>query len=324
MILIQWLFLIPLITSTFIVLSASSPVYIWMALEINTIVFIPIMIVASKPESIRRAIKYFFVQAFASLIFIIGPIFSSVSFFITFFTAIIMKLGASPFHNWFPSVISNTSWSGAFILSTWQKIAPLSLLIENISNNNFIILIASINAIVGGLGGLAQREIRPLLAFSSIGHIGWLVYSINFSHFLTFIYFISYTLHLLVLIFILSKIDTHNLKDPSSTNFSNKLWKFMIPFILISLGGLPPLLGFIPKFIIINLATLSSIVPLILILGSYINIYYYINLIWASYMSNFESSSISINQASITNLFILIIVTIFIMVSYGLNIYLQP
>lgn len=98
----------------------------------------------------------------------------------------------------------------------------------------------------------------------------------------------------------------------------------MIPFILISLGGLPPLLGFIPKFIIINLATLSSIVPLILILGSYINIYYYLNLMWASYMSNFESSSISINQASITNLFILIIVTIFIMVSYGLNIYLQP
>jgi NADH-ubiquinone oxidoreductase chain 2 len=201
-------------------------------------------------------------------------------------------------------------------------VGPLFLLIENIYRPFVIIVAASINALVGGLGGLAQSEIRPLLAFSSIGHIGWLLYSINFSHLLTFVYFLSYLIHLIVLIFLFSKINAFSATDISSTYPASILTKFIIPLILISLGGLPPLLGFIPKLLVINLATGTFIAPLILILGRYINIYYYLNLLWGSYISNFETLSPSTRNMFIPNALTFILLAIPLIILYGLNIHL--
>ena len=283
--LIQTIFIIPLIVSSIVALSASSPLYIWIALEINTISFIPIIISSLKPESLRRAIKYFFIQAYASLILLISPI-TNISFSYLILISILIKLGAAPFHNWFPAVIINLQWPTVFIISTWQKIAPLWILLENIHLNLIFSILASLNALVGGIGGLTQREIRGLLAFSSIGHIGWLIYSFSFSNFITFIYYLSYIIHLLIITFLFSKYFVNTPKNINQISPTNKLWIRLIPLSLLSIGGLPPLLGFIPKFLIINLATLSSVVPLILIIRSYLNIYYYINIIWSTFMSN--------------------------------------
>jgi len=98
MLLIQCLFFWSLALSTFITLSARVPLYTWAALEVNTIAFIPIILDPSKPERVRAAIKYFFVQAYASLIFLVGPLLWHAPE-ITVFLAMVVKLGISPFHN---------------------------------------------------------------------------------------------------------------------------------------------------------------------------------------------------------------------------------
>ena len=321
MLLIQWLFCWSLLLSTFIALSASIPLYTWAALEVNTIAFIPIILDPSKPERVRAAIKYFFIQAYASLIFLIGPLLSYLPE-ITILLAIIIKLGISPFHNWYPSVITGLNWFSAFFISTWQKIAPLWILRENIYSYNLITPLATLNAIVGGIGGLIQTEIRPLLAFSSIGHIGWLLFSIPLSNFIISLYFISYSIHLIILIYLFfwSKINTP--KDlSSSTTLSLKI-KLILAITLLSLGGLPPLLGFIPKFLILLISAPIFIPPLFLMLGRYINIYYYMSIIWISFITNPQPFR-SYNSSKLTLIWMPLITSLLLLTLIcGLNIHL--
>lgn len=321
MLLIQWLFCWSLFLSTLVAISARVPLYTWAALEINTIAFIPIILDPRKPERVRAAIKYFFIQAYASLIFLVGPLLNSFPE-ITIFLAIIIKLGISPFHNWYPSVISSLNWLSAFFLSTWQKIAPLWILSENTYNIQIIIPIASLNAIIGGLGGLIQTEIRPLLAFSSIGHIGWLTFRIPLSNFIIFFYFLSYALHLSILIYLFFSFKINTPKDMSSSNSISSQTKLVIALSLLSLGGLPPLLGFIPKLLVILVSTPLFIPPFILIIGSYINIYYYISIIWITFITNPQPMK-SINYRK-TSLYLItfILSTLFLTLICGLNIYL--
>jgi len=321
MLLIQWLFSWSIILSTSVALSARVPLYTWAALEVNTIAFIPMILDPTKPERTRAAMKYFFIQAYASLIFLIGPLFEYLPE-ITIFLSIIIKLGISPFHNWYPSVISNLNWLSAFFISTWQKIAPLWILRENIYNLNLIPIIAALNAIVGGLGGLIQTEIRPLLAFSSIGHIGWIIFSIPLSNFIILLYFISYSLHLIILIYLFFSLKINTPKDISSSNLISLKIKITIALTLLSLGGLPPLLGFIPKFLILLISTPLFIPPILLILGRYINIYYYISIIWISFITNPQPlNSLNIPKNIILLITLISSSLIFIMIC-GLNIYL--
>lgn len=321
MLLIQWLFCWSLFISSFIALSASIPLYTWAALEVNTIAFIPIILDPSKPERVRAAIKYFFIQAYASLIFLAGPLLSYIPE-MTIFLAIIIKLGISPFHNWYPSVVTGLNWLSAFFISTWQKIAPLWILSENIYNYNLVAVIAAVNAVVGGVGGLIQTEIRPLLAFSSIGHIGWLLFSIPLSNLIILLYFISYSIHLIILIYLFywSKINTP--KDLSSSNSLSLKTKLILAVTLLSLGGLPPLLGFIPKFLILLISAPLFIAPLFLILGRYINIYYYISIIWIRFITNPQPIK-SINSSKLALTWIPLITSFLLLTLIcGLNIHL--
>lgn len=279
------------------------------------------MLDPNKPESVRAAIKYFFIQAYASIIFLLGPLLNSL-FELSILIAIIIKLGASPFHNWYPSVISNLNWFSALVLSTWQKIAPLWILSENIYNLLLVPAIAALNAVVGGLGGLIQTEIRPLLAFSSIGHIGWLLFSIPFSNFIIYIYFLSYTLHLLILIIIFFQLKIDTPKDLSSSSSITSKDKIILAMALLSLGGLPPLLGFIPKLIVLVIAAPSLVVPLFLIVGRYINIYYYISIIWSSFITSPQPFSPSLNFKNILHLITLVVFSLLLSVICGLNIHL--
>ena len=243
------------------------------------------MLDPSKPERIRAAIKYFFIQAYASLVFLVGPLLWHMPE-ITIFLAMLVKLGISPFHNWYPSVVSNLNWPSAFFISTWQKIIPLWIIGENIVNTHLIAPLAALNAIVGGVGGLIQTEIRPLLAFSSIKHIGWVIPKIPLPTLVMLIYFTSYALHLSILLYLFYVNKTNTPKDISSSNFIPGQVKIVVAFTLFSLGGIPPFLGFIPKFIVLLVRAPLFLPPLFLMLGRYVNIYYYISTIWLSFIAS--------------------------------------
>lgn len=145
---------------------------IWIALELNIISFIPLLTHSSWLQETEAGIKYLLFQAMGSAFILLSAVNPALSILTTL--GLLVKLGAAPFHFWFPSVISRISWTAAILLLTWQKIAPIRILITSSIEfgSSSLPLLGALGALIGGLGGLAQSRLRPMLAYSSVGHIG--------------------------------------------------------------------------------------------------------------------------------------------------------
>ena len=276
------LFLLTLFSRTFIAISSSHLLIIWISLELNIISFIPILASSSWFQESEASLKYFLFQALGSSLLLIGIVHNI--FALLSLLGLIVKLGAAPFHFWFPSIIKRLPWPTARLLMTWQKIAPLVLIMSSFGSNVlFLSVIGVLGSIVGGFGGIAQSQFRPLLAYSSIGHIGWIIALIPFSPFIALAYLIFYIFISIPVLFTSFLSNIQSIKHQSQPNI------FMIIFILLpcilSLRGLPPFLGFIPKLIaIISFSSYS--LPIFLIIGSLINLRYYLNFFFSILLSN--------------------------------------
>jgi len=271
------LFSSTLFLSTFIALSASHWLIIWIALEINIISFLPIISISSWAQESEASIKYFFFQALGSRLFLLGS--TNQSLFIFILLGLLIKLGVAPFHFWLPQVINAISWPICIILLTWQKIIPLLIITfsPTLSSSSLILLLARIRTIVGGLGGLNQTQIRPLLAYSSIGHLGWILAASSCSPSISITYFSIYSLISISLFYLLFIINKKELVTLNSIYPIKPSIILIFIILLLSLGGLPPLVGFFPKWIV--LYSINSIpTTFFLISGSLLNLFYYLNI----------------------------------------------
>lgn len=228
---------------------------------------------------------------------------------IIIFSSLLIKRGSAPFHFWFPNVIEGLSWSNAFILIVWQKIAPL-ILISYIILKPLIIITVVISTITGAIGGLNQTSLRKLIAYSSINHLGWILASIYSNNLLWIIYFLFYTFLNFSIIFIFNSFKISYINQLFSLFFNNKNFKFILLFNLLSLGGLPPFLGFFPKLLVIQLLTINNqlILLLFITLIALITLYFYIRLCYRSFILNYYENNwlnFSIYKLSNFNLFIL-------------------
>nr|YP_009489608.1 NADH dehydrogenase subunit 2 [Ornithoptera priamus]SPP23511.1 NADH dehydrogenase subunit 2 [Ornithoptera priamus] len=282
--------------STLISISSNSWLGCWIGLEINLLSFIPLI---SNPKNLMNSeasLKYFLVQSIASINFLFSIIMKMILlknfemnsiFSIMINSSMMMKMGSAPFHFWFPNIIEGLSWFNCFILMSWQKISPMILLSYYI-NNNFIMLIAMINTIIGTLGGLNQTSLRKIMAFSSINNLGWMLMSLMISNILWFFYFLLYSffISIVCLTFNMFNISFINQLFIINMNYSIKFSLFLNFF---SLSGLPPFLGFFPKWIIINFLINNNffLICFIFILMSLIMMFIYIRIIYSSIMYNY-------------------------------------
>lgn len=264
----------------------------WVILEINILSFLPIICISKSNQETEAATKYFLVQAFGSLVLLTGSVILyqpkiRIFILVALISALLLKLGAFPCHFWYPSIISSISWRNCLILSTWQKIAPLSLLsatVSRASSSKVLLIIAAINALTGGIIGINQTHLRPLLAYSSIGHLGWIlsIQALGITKAWIF-YFIIYciTVTPVFLTFIITNSKT--IFDLFNINKIHFLIPAILILLILSLAGVPPLTGFIPKLIVIIAIVESNFfILLILLAGSYINLYYYLIIAIAS------------------------------------------
>jgi len=188
---------------------------------------------------------------------------------------LIIKLGAAPLHFWFPYVIRSIRWSNCIILTTWQKLGPLIVLTftQYTSIKVFLIIVAITSALIGRLGGLNQSQTRLLLTYSSISHLSWILAAIIKNIISIIIYFTIYRVITARLIYVLWNENIISLK----THNKSILNTITLRFLLLSLGGLPPLTGFFIKWIVISNLIIYLIPPLLL--RSTINIFFYLNVI---------------------------------------------
>nr|YP_008965291.1 NADH dehydrogenase subunit 2 [Marphysa sanguinea]AHC01842.1 NADH dehydrogenase subunit 2 [Marphysa sanguinea] len=292
------LFMTTLLMSTLAVVSSSTFLTMWAALELNLMSIIPLMLTSNNKLESEAAVKYFLAQALGSSMFLISYLALSQGLFLItnqntpymiMSIALMIKVGAAPTHFWFPSVMSSSSWLICILLATWQKIAPLTMItIMFPPSNKFIFLAAASSSLIGGILGLNQTQLTSLLAYSSIGHLGWILAIIYNSKYMGILYFSIYAITTSSLMILFYLINTYSIKQTASNSILSSDKYFIPMLLLLSLGGLPPLLGFAPKLMTLTLLSEQSqlSLSLALIIGSTLNLSYYLALAFNLYISS--------------------------------------
>nr|YP_009350988.1 NADH dehydrogenase subunit 2 [Oriensubulitermes inanis]AQP28287.1 NADH dehydrogenase subunit 2 [Oriensubulitermes inanis]AQP30205.1 NADH dehydrogenase subunit 2 [Oriensubulitermes inanis] len=291
------LLLTTLVGGVLVSISSNSWLGAWMGLEINLMSFIPLMSNVKNMYNTEASLKYFIVQVLASatLLFMVvmktltEDLFTLESSTYTpmiICTPLLLKSGAAPLHWWFPGVMEGLSWENCALLMTVQKAAPLMLMSYLIEINAFTLSIILLSTIVGSIGGLNQTSMRKILTYSSINHTGWMLIALTTSENLWMVYFMIYSTLALTVVSAIKLSGTSFINQTMLTNKEATLMKFMMFTSLLSLGGLPPFLGFLPKWIVIQAMITNNMAPLatIVVVTSLITLYYYLKISYSSFM----------------------------------------
>lgn len=275
-----------LIGGTLLAISANSWFTSWLGLEINLMSIAPLILLKINKPLVEATLKYFLIQALASTILIIrvnliltysaGLKIDSIELLV--FISLLLKAGIPPLHFWFPSIISNLHWPQCFILFSWQKVAPLLLM--SCFKISKIIVSIRLTVAIGALGGLNQLLTKTLITYSSIAHRGWLLAAARLSLINWLFYFLIYCILSASIIFLAWKFPIKTISQITKWQASQTN-KYLFLFNILSLGGLPPFLGFLAKLSIIIYLThaVINILLLWIITFSLVSLFYYFRLV---------------------------------------------
>nr|YP_010884246.1 NADH dehydrogenase subunit 2 [Epacromius tergestinus]WIW75316.1 NADH dehydrogenase subunit 2 [Epacromius tergestinus] len=297
------LFLSSLMMGTILSISSNTWMGIWMGLEINLLSIIP-MLTSNKNMMVNEsAIKYFIIQAMASTMLLISILLIQMKYTIWWenemisssmiLSSMMLKVGAAPFHFWLPEVMGSSSWTNCLLLMTWQKIAPMMAMSYCISMSIFTFMVILMSIIIGAIGGLNQTSLRQIMAYSSISHLGWMISSMIISENAWELYFFIYVILNTIMISFFKNMNLFFLNQIYLESNMTTETKFIMLMSLLSLGGLPPMLGFLPKWIVIQLLINNNMTTLMLIMVTLttITLYYYMRISFSAIiMSHTENS----------------------------------
>nr|QJX58493.1 NADH dehydrogenase subunit 2 [Amblyornis inornata] len=289
------IFIISLLMGTTITISSNHWVMAWTGLEINTLAILPLISKSHHPRAIEAATKYFLTQATASAMILFSSMMNAWQtgqwditqltnpMACTVFTAAIaMKLGLVPFHFWFPEVLQGSSLTTSLILSTIMKFPPITLmfLTSESLDSTILVVMAILSAALGGWMGLNQTQIRKILAFSSVSHLGWMTIILTYNPKLTMLNFYLYTIMTAAAFLTLNSTKALKLSELMTSWTKSPALNATFFLTLLSLAGLPPLTGFMPKWLIIQELTKQSmaLASVIISLTSLLSLFFYLRL----------------------------------------------
>nr|YP_001054881.1 NADH dehydrogenase subunit 2 [Halichoeres melanurus]BAF47342.1 NADH dehydrogenase subunit 2 [Halichoeres melanurus] len=289
--------LIGLGLGTTITFASSHWLLAWMGLEMNTLAIIPLMAQHHHPRAVEAATKYFLTQAAAAAMLLFA---STTNAWLTgqwelqqithplslaiVTMALALKIGLAPVHSWLPEVLQGLNLNTGLILSTWQKLAPFALLLQlHPSNSVMLVALGVTSTLVGGWGGLNQTQLRKILAYSSIAHLGWMIIVLQFAPSLTLLTLLTYFV-MTFSTFIVFKLNNATTINTLSTSWTKTpAITCLTPLMLLSLGGLPPLTGFMPKWLILQELSKQGLAPTATLaaLSALLSLYFYLRLSYA-------------------------------------------
>nr|APT35254.1 NADH dehydrogenase subunit 2 [Conopophila whitei] len=293
------IFIVSLLLGTTITISSNHWVMAWTGLEINTLAILPLIAKSHHPRAIEAATKYFLVQAAASTLVLFSSMTNAwhtgqwdiaqlthPTSCLILTAAIAMKLGLVPFHFWFPEVLQGTSLTTGLLLSTAMKLPPITLLLmtSHSLNPTLLVAMAILSAALGGWMGLNQTQIRKILAFSSISHLGWMAVIITYNPKLTLLNFCLYSLMTATVFLTLNTMKVLKLPTLMTAWAKTPSLNVTLIIILLSLAGLPPLTGFLPKWLIIQELTKQDLAPTAMAISllSLLSLFFYLRLAYCA------------------------------------------
>jgi NADH-quinone oxidoreductase subunit N len=256
----------------------------------------------------------------------LGLLFISIGF--------LFKLGVAPFHNWLPDVYFGSPSSITLFIGTIPKLSVyffFSLFcsnffsIINVQWNFLLIYIGLFSILVGTFGALAQKKLKQLIAYSSIAHLGYLILGIGGGTLETLQAGLVYVIIYILLVFglflsILLLRDTPKVKvirELEDINILNSLtegqkpYKYFIALILLSMAGIPPLLGFFSKFLIIKTLLFNGffLLSLLVVIISVVSCFYYLRIIKNMFFTK-TKQLVHLNEFPLNTSTILIIISL--------------
>nr|QXX99457.1 NADH dehydrogenase subunit 2 [Aconurella prolixa] len=265
-------------------------VSMWMGMEISLISFIPLMNSNKINSSSEAMVKYFIIQSISSTMLLFSVICMLIGVSVTneiiLTSAMMMKMGLTPFHNWVLMVIEHLEYSVMLILLTILKLPPISIMYQ--INSKFLTFPIIMSLIVSSICCLNQSSIRKTLTYSSIFNMSLMISSINkFSLIISFLSVYSINMTFLVMMFSMMKINFINqiLFNEFSTWMKLNIWINML-----SMSGFPPTMGFITKLMVIQemIKTNELILVTIMILTSLLVLFFYTRLAFSSMMISYS------------------------------------
>nr|QBB10665.1 NADH dehydrogenase subunit 2 [Megadyptes antipodes richdalei] len=288
-----------LLLGTTITISSNHWMMVWTGLEINTLAIIPLISKSHHPRAIEATIKYFLVQATASALMLFSSMTNAwltgqwdvtqlthPTSCLLLTTAIAMKLGLVPFHFWLPEVLQGSPMTTALLLTTMMKLPPITILFMTSHTLNPMLLtsMAIASAALGGWMGLNQTQIRKILAFSSISHLGWMTIILIYSPKLTLLTFYLYSLTTITTFLMLNTTKALKLSTMMTSWTKAPMLNTTLMLTLLSLAGLPPLTGFLPKWLIIQELTKQemTVAATTITMLSLLGLFFYLRLAYYS------------------------------------------
>ncbi len=225
---------------------------------------------------------------------------------------IAFKFGAVPFHMWLPDVYQGSRTPVTVYLATAPKLAALALTLRILVDGlgglhetwaSMIMVVAVLSLLLGNIVAIAQTNIKRMLGYSTIGHVGFILLGVFCGTGDGYASALFYTLTYVLaaagafgVIIVMSRrgYDAENLTDFNGLNARSPWFALMMMFLMFSMAGVPPFVGFFAKLNVIS-AVLASGYPelaVLMVLASVIGAYYYLKVIWYMYFEPAEDQAV--------------------------------
>ena len=225
---------------------------------------------------------------------------------------IAFKFGAVPFHMWLPDVYEGARSPVTLYLASAPKLAALALtlriLVDGLGGlhetwSSMIMVVAVLSLLVGNFVAIAQTNIKRMLGYSTIGHVGFILLAVFCGTGEGNAAALFYTLTYVVaaagafgIIIIMSRrgYEAELLTDFNGLNARSPWFALMMMFLMFSMAGVPPFVGFFAKLNVIS-AVLGSGYPglaILMVLASVVGAFYYLKVIWYMYFEPAEDQAV--------------------------------
>jgi NADH-quinone oxidoreductase subunit N len=225
---------------------------------------------------------------------------------------IAFKFGAVPFHMWLPDVYQGARTPVTLYIASAPKLAALAFTIRILVDalgglhdvwSDMVLVVAVLSLLLGNIVAIAQSNIKRMLGYSTIAHVGFILlgifcgtdkgYSAALFYVLTYIVAAAGAFGIVIL---LSRrgYEAENLSDFKGLNARSPWFALMMMFLMFSMAGVPPFVGFFGKLNVID-AVLSAGYPglaVLMVLASVIGAYYYLRVIWYMYFEQGEDQAV--------------------------------
>ncbi len=217
--------------------------------------------------------------------------------------AFCFKISAAPFHMWTPDVYQGSPLIVTSFFAIVPKIAAILTLTKILFGvfdswvvkwQQIIIFVSIISMIVGSFGAIWQKNIKRLMAYSSIGHVGFATLALA-SGFVTHInslvaYLVIYAIMSLGVFTLIHSMrrdgkNFEEIEDLAGVAKTNPLFAISMLIFMFSMAGIPPLSGFFAKYYVMSAAVNESLYFLVVIaaVASVISAFYYLRIVKICY-----------------------------------------